>query len=172
MIVKCLRHQVPFLKTFSRSELTQPALRLAKYVFLQINKTTSHVIASPHHKIDSVRGILSDFNHHDQDFLSASSSSSGFCIFVFSCCSWRSSQFFKLLTFARAYSLKSFKLFLLGKLDKRFICSTVYLESFDFSTPRYITQCLKILKKVSHQNFHIYLWKISSPDQCFRMGHF
>ena len=28
MIVKCLRHQVPFLKTFSRSELTQPALRL------------------------------------------------------------------------------------------------------------------------------------------------
>ena len=69
MIVKCLRHQVPFLKTFSRSELTQP-LRLAKYVFLQINKTTSYVIAS-HHKIDSVRGILSAFNHHDKDFLKA-----------------------------------------------------------------------------------------------------
>jgi len=34
-------------------------------------KLTRRLLMSSHHKIDSVRGILSDFNHHDKDFLKA-----------------------------------------------------------------------------------------------------
>ena len=45
---------------------------------------------------------------------------------------------------SRTPMLSRFIFFLLSQLYKRFICSTVY--SFDFSTFRYITQCLKIFK--------------------------